>query len=303
MLLPVSTLKLRKRSKTCRFLWIRHPLPRKPATAETAAFPFIVKNSCLTVAPTAVTAAMAAALCCSLMATCIHCWIFASKPSIPQKTAATAAQPAARGKRAATCLIINQLGFGNVLSNVVTAAGVGALIISLGAQSIIKDVIAGAIIMFERQYAVGDFVKINEHEGTVSSLAMRCTYLKNWKGQQIIIPNGQITTVINYSGEFNMAIVEVPVAYEEDTDRVFAVLKDVADRYYEENKEICYEEPSVLGINSFDESSLGFSIIMKAVKRNHYKIQRDLRVLIKKRFDEEGISIPFSQIVVHNGDK
>ncbi len=204
---------------------------------------------------------------------------------------------------AATCLIINQLGFGNVLSNVVTAAGVGALIISLGAQSIIKDVIAGAIIMFERQYAVGDFVKINEHEGTVSSLAMRCTYLKNWKGQQIIIPNGQITTVINYSGEFNMAIVEVPVAYEEDTDRVFAVLKDVADRYYEENKEICYEEPSVLGINSFDESSLGFSIIMKAVKRNHYKIQRDLRVLIKKRFDEEGISIPFSQIVVHNGDK
>ncbi|MBQ5444206.1 MAG: mechanosensitive ion channel family protein [Erysipelotrichaceae bacterium] len=204
---------------------------------------------------------------------------------------------------AAMCLIINQLGFGNVLSNVVTAAGVGALIISLGAQSIIKDVIAGAIIMFERQYAVGDFVKINEHEGTVSSLAMRCTYLKNWKGQQIIIPNGQITTVINYSGEFNMAIVEVPVAYEEDTDRVFAVLKDVADRYYEENKEICYEEPSVLGINSFDESSLGFSIIMKAVKRNHYKIQRDLRVLIKKRFDEEGISIPFSQIVVHNGDK
>ncbi|MBQ1900335.1 MAG: mechanosensitive ion channel family protein [Erysipelotrichaceae bacterium] len=204
---------------------------------------------------------------------------------------------------AAMCLIINQLGFGNALSNVVTAAGVGALIISLGAQSIIKDVIAGAIIMFERQYAVGDFVRINEHEGTVSSLAMRCTYLKNWKGQQIIIPNGQITTVINYSGEFNMAIVEVPVAYEEDTDRVFAVLKDVADRYYEENKEICYEEPSVLGINSFDESSLGFSIIMKAVKRNHYKIQRDLRVLIKKRFDEEGISIPFSQIVVHNGDK
>ena len=204
---------------------------------------------------------------------------------------------------AATCIIINQLGFGTALSNIVTAAGVGALIISLGAQSIIKDVIAGAFIMFERQYGVGDFVKINEHEGTATSLAMRCTYLKNWKGQKIIIPNGQITTVINYSGEFNMAIVEVPVAYEEDPDRVFAILKDVAEKYYQENKEICFEEPNVLGINSFDESSLGFSITMKAVKRNHYKIQRDLRVLVKKRFDEEGISIPFSQIVVHNGDK
>lgn len=204
---------------------------------------------------------------------------------------------------AAVCLIINQLGLGNAMSNVVTAAGVGALIISLGAQSIIKDVIAGTFIIFERQYGVGDFVKINEHEGTVTSLAMRCTYLKNWKGQQIIIPNGQITTVINYSGEFNMAIVDVPVAYEEDTDRVFAVLKDVANKYYEENREICYEEPSVLGINSFDDSSIGFSVTMKAVKRNHFKIQRDLRTLIKKRFDEEGISIPFNQIVVHNGDK
>lgn len=204
---------------------------------------------------------------------------------------------------AATCLIINQLGFGNALSSIVTAAGVGALIISLGAQSIIKDVIAGAFIIFERQYGVGDFVKINDYEGTVTSLAMRCTYLKNWKGQQIIIPNGQITTVENFSGEFNTAIVEVPVSYEEDPDRVIAVLKEVAEKYYEENKDICYEAPNVLGINSFDESSLGFSIVMKAVKRNHYKIQRDLRVLVKKRFDEEGISIPFNQIVVHNGDK
>jgi small conductance mechanosensitive channel len=204
---------------------------------------------------------------------------------------------------AAFCLVINQLGFGSALSSIVTAAGVGALIISLGAQSIIKDVIAGAFIIFERQYAVGDFVKINEHEGTVLSLAMRCTYLKNWKGQKIIIPNGSISTVINYSGDFNMAIVDVPVAYEEDHDHVYKVLKEVADQYYDENKEICYEEPSVLGINSFDDSSIGYTVIMKAVKRNHFKIQRDLRVLIKKRFDEEGISIPFSQVVVHQAEK
>ena len=134
-------------------------------------------------------------------------------------------------------------------------------------------------------------------------MAMRCTYLKNWKGQKIIIPNGSISTVINYSGDFNMAIVDVPVAYEEDHDHVYKVLKEVADQYYEENKEICYEEPSVLGINSFDDSSIGYTVIMKAVKRNHFKIQRDLRVLIKKRFDEEGISIPFSQVVVHQAEK
>ena len=63
---------------------------------------------------------------------------------------------------AGICLIINHLGYGSVFTNLVTAAGVGALVISLGAQSVIGDVIAGMFLLFERQYAVGDFVKINE---------------------------------------------------------------------------------------------------------------------------------------------
>ena len=201
---------------------------------------------------------------------------------------------------AALAIVINLLGYGSAFSNVVTAAGVGALVISLGAQSIIKDVIAGFFIMFEHQYAVGDYVKINDsYDGTVTSLAMRCTYLKTWKGQQIIIPNGQITTVINYSGEFNMAIVDVPVPYEEDPDRVLSILKETATAYYMEHPDLCFDVPNVVGINSFDDSSVGFSIYQKAVKRNHYRVQRDLRTAIVKRFNEEGISIPYSQIVVH----
>jgi len=199
----------------------------------------------------------------------------------------------------AIAIIINQLGYGSALSNVVTAAGVGALIISLGAQSIIKDVIAGAFIMFEKQYGVGDFVKINDYEGTVTSLAMRCTYLSNWKGQKIIIPNGQITTVINYSGEFNMAIVDVPTPYEEDSQRMYEILKEIADTYYQNNQDICYDKPTVAAISSFDDSSVVISIYQKAVKRNHYKIQRELKMAIKKRFDAEGISIPYTQITVH----
>ncbi|MBQ6335414.1 MAG: mechanosensitive ion channel family protein [Erysipelotrichaceae bacterium] len=202
----------------------------------------------------------------------------------------------------ATCIIINQLGYGSALSNVVTAASVGALVISLGAQSIIKDIIAGAFIIFERQYGVGDFVKINDFEGTVTSLAMRCTYLKTWKGEKIIIPNGQISTVVNYSGDFNMAIVEVPAPYEEDSDRIMNILKEIANSYYDSHQDICYEKPNVLGINSFDDSAVRYGIYQKAVKRNHYQIQRELKVLVKKRFDAEGISIPYSQVVVHQED-
>lgn len=200
----------------------------------------------------------------------------------------------------AICIIINQLGFGSVLSNVVTAAGVGALVISLGAQNIISDVISGAFILFENQYAVGDYVSINEFTGTVTSVAMRCTYLQSWKGEKIIIPNGQIKTVINYSGKYNMAIVDVPTPYEADSRKVLNILKEVADAYYQQNQDICFEEPNVLAITSFDASAVTMSIYQKAYGRNHYKVQRELKLAIKERFDKEGITIPYSQIVIHN---
>jgi small conductance mechanosensitive channel len=200
----------------------------------------------------------------------------------------------------AFCIIINQLGFGSVLSNIITAAGVGALVISLGAQSVISDIIAGAFILFEHQFSVGDYVQINEYSGTVSAMAMRCTYLDTWKGERIIIPNGQIKTVINYSGKFNMAIVDVPTPYEADSEKVKAILQEEADRYYEANKKICYDKPQVLAIASFDESAVIMTVQMQAKGRNHFTIQRDLKMALNKRFDKEGIFIPYNQIVVHN---
>ncbi|MBR0138398.1 MAG: mechanosensitive ion channel family protein [Erysipelotrichaceae bacterium] len=199
-------------------------------------------------------------------------------------------------------IIINQLGYGSVISNIVTAAGVGALAISLGAQSILKDMIAGLFITFEKQYRVGDFVSINGNEGTVTSIAMRCTYLQSWKGQKIIIPNGQITTVINYSGDYNMAVVQVPTPYDEDTAHVKDIIQEVADLYYRENEEICLEEPKVVAVTAYNESDVQITVYIKAKGRNHYIIQNGLRFRIKERFDKEGISIPFNQIDVHQVD-
>ena len=200
----------------------------------------------------------------------------------------------------AFCVIANQLGFGGLLSNIITAAGVGALVISLGAQSVISDIFAGAFILFENQFAVGDTVQINEYYGKVVSMAMRCTRLETWKGETIIIPNGQIKTVINYTGKFNMAVIDVPTPYEEDSERVRSILKEVADKYYDENRNICHDKPQVRAIDSFADSAVMMSVQIKAKTGNQYKIQRDLRMAIKKRFDEEGISIPYNQIVVHN---
>lgn len=200
---------------------------------------------------------------------------------------------------AAICLIINRLGFTSAFSNIVTAAGVGALVVSLGAQSIIGDIVAGAFIMFEHQYGVGDFVKLNEYEGTVTSLALRCTYLKRFSGEKIIVPNGSIKTVVNYSTDYNMASVDVPVAYEDDIDRITDILREITQTYADEHRDVCLGDPTVASINSFDDSSMKVTVMQKTLPRQYFGVQRDLRTLFKKRFDQEGISIPYPQMDVH----
>ena len=86
------------------------------------------------------------------------------------------------------------------------------------------------------------------------------------------------------------------------SEKTVAIIKDVATAYYKDNLDICHDEPSILAINGFKDSSMTVTIHQKAKGFKHYQIQRDLRMLIKERFDEEGIQIPYSQIVVHNAD-
>lgn len=203
----------------------------------------------------------------------------------------------------AICIVLNQLGYGSVLSNIVTAAGVGALVISMGAQNVIGDLISGVFIIFEGQFSVDDFVKINDYTGTVKSLTARCTTIQIWTGENVIIPNGQIKTVINYSGIYNVATVDVPVPYDADPDYIKEVLLDIATNYYEKHQDICYDKPDVLGINDYNERGMIFSVNIKAVKTNHFRIHRDLRIAIKKGLEEVGVQIPYNQLYSNKLDK
>ena len=199
----------------------------------------------------------------------------------------------------ALCISINILGFGSVAFNMVAAAGIGAIIVSMGAQSIIGDMFAGLFIMFERQYAVGDYVKINNYEGDVTSLAMRCTYLMTRTGERVIIPNGEIRTVINYTVKKSSAIVTVPTPYEADTEEIMKILREVASQYAKEHPDICCGEPEVTGISAFNTNSVDITVCQPTKGKEFLRVGRELRLAIKKRFDQEGISIPFTQVVIH----
>ena len=200
----------------------------------------------------------------------------------------------------AIILCLAQIGMSDQISSAVVAAGVGGLIISFGAQSIIKDILAGIFILFERQFYVGDYVKIGEYEGTVTSIAVRVTYLSS-RGKKIIIPNGSISDVVNYSRNNIITFMSIPTPYDADTRKVMEILQGICKKYYEDNQEILVNEPTVLGIGSFADSSVNLTIRVETVPMMHWKAERELKLLIKEGFEKNRIEIPFTQIVIHQG--
>ena len=197
-------------------------------------------------------------------------------------------------------LVLYQLGFGNVIGNLMVTAGFGSLAISFGAQSIVKDVVTGFFMMFEKQYSVGDFVKIGEFEGVVTSIAMRVTYLRSFKGQKIIIPNGSIANVINYTNEYNTAVITIPTPYSANTKKIIDMVQEELDKYQSDNLELFVERPLVTGIGSFNTSSVNLTVVAKVKALSQWQVERDIRLVIKERFDAEKINILFQQVVVHN---
>lgn len=196
-------------------------------------------------------------------------------------------------------MILAQLGFGNAINNLLLSAGIGSLALGIGAQSLIKDVVTGFFMMFEKQFSVGDYVKLDDIEGTVTATAMRVTYLKNFAGQQIIIPNGSIGRVINYSRMDSLAKVTVSTPYEADSRQVMEILDQAVKTYAKQVKEIIVEEPKVQGITELADSSVNITVICRTQPLRHWEVERGLRLAVKEALDEAGIGIPYPQQDVH----
>ncbi len=197
--------------------------------------------------------------------------------------------------------ILNIFGLGNILGNILVTAGIGSLAISFGAQAIVQDVVTGVFLLFEKQFEVGDFVKIGEYEGVVTAINLRVTHL-NQLGKKVIIPNGKISSVTNYTNDFSQISLTIPTPYESNTREVLEVLKDECENFYKANEDRMLEVPEVLGVSNFNNDSVDILIRGKVKPMKHWEIERELRLAIKERFDKDGISIPYHQVVVHKGE-
>ncbi|MBQ0036047.1 MAG: mechanosensitive ion channel family protein [Firmicutes bacterium] len=198
----------------------------------------------------------------------------------------------------AIILCLKVLGLGDQVSSAMVAAGIGGLVISLGAQSIVKDMIAGLFLLFERQFYVGDYIKINDYEGTVKSIALRVTYL-DCAGKKVIIPNGSIEDVVNYSRCNNLAVVGIPISYENDIRKVIDIIQNVVDKYYDDNKDILTENrPVVSGVDSLDYNVATVSVRIETKPLKFWDVQKQLQLLIVEELKKKKIKLPYKQLVI-----
>ncbi|CAN5624304.1 mechanosensitive ion channel family protein [soil metagenome] len=186
-------------------------------------------------------------------------------------------------------------------------AGILGLAVGFGAQTLVKDVISGIFLLFDDTIHVGDLVRAGDDRGVVEHLGLRIVQLRTFTGEVVIIPTGELRTFGNWSVGFARAIVPIGLAYEQNLDDVLPVLEEIAREWaaIEANRAIMLQdEPEVQSVMALGDSSVTARIVMQVVPGEQFRAERELRRLIKQRFDEKGIEIPFPRrtIYVRNED-
>lgn len=196
----------------------------------------------------------------------------------------------------AIMLILGQLGIN--MGPLLAGAGIVGLAIGFGAQNLVRDVITGFFIIFEDQFAVGDVIQVGDFRGTVEEIGIRVTRLKSWTGEVLIIPNGSITQVINYSLSTSVAVVDISIAYETDLEKALDVLRSTVQQIYQSN-ELIVAEPSVLGVQMIGNSYVVLRVTAECKNYRHFEVSRTMYAEIKKQFDAHGIEIPYPKTVTY----
>jgi len=182
-------------------------------------------------------------------------------------------------------------------------AGVVGLAIGFGSQALVKDLITGLFMLLGDILRVGDVVDIAGKAGVVEGMSMRTITLRSYDGSVHIIPYGSVDVVTNMTKEFSYALLDVGVAYRENTDEVIRVIREIDDRMRKEwpYRRLILEPIDIAGVDNLDSSAVVIRMRSKTRPGEQWGIRREFLRRIKLKFDELGIEIPYPHQTIYWG--
>lgn len=202
----------------------------------------------------------------------------------------------------ALILILSEVGI--AVAPILGAAGVVGLAVGFGAQSLVKDYFAGFFLLLENQMRQGDIVEIAGKSGLIEEITLRYVRLRDYSGNVHYVSNGLISTVTNMSRSFAQAVMDIGVAYREDTDEVVAVMRETAadlraDPVYGAK---IIDDLDVAGVDQWADSAVVVRCRFKVKPLEQWSVRREYLRRLKKAFDARGIEIPFPHLTIYAGE-
>ncbi|WP_243715921.1 mechanosensitive ion channel family protein [Macrococcus hajekii] len=193
------------------------------------------------------------------------------------------------------------------VESLIAGAGVAGIAIGFGAQTLVKDVITGFFIIFESQFDVGDYVRINTGgtkvaEGTVQSIGLRSTRIRSFTGELTILPNGTMNEIVNFSVNNSVAVFEVSISSEENIGAVEAMLEPYLATLKDKYEDVV-KVPEILGVDMVKAGEAVIKISAETLPNNHTKVSRLLRGDLKDFLDAKGVRAPVPRMVMYNQPK
>jgi small-conductance mechanosensitive channel len=212
--------------------------------------------------------------------------------------------------RATGIVIVSLLAFLQIMENVLhfnlgpllASAGIAGVAIGLAAQTIVKDVLNGILVLIEDQYNVGDVVTLAGMTGTVDSMTLRTTHVRGFDGTLYIIPNSQITNVANQSRDYSVSTLNVSVDFSANPDRVIPLLKKIALEVRNEPafRDVFTTDPQVFGVDSIKGTEVIYPIQIRTLPRKQFDAMREMQRRIRLALEEHNL-LPGSPYRITSG--
>jgi moderate conductance mechanosensitive channel len=198
-------------------------------------------------------------------------------------------------------ICLDQVGLD--VTPILAGAGILGLAVGFGAQNLVRDVISGFFLVLENHVRVGDVAVVNGTGGLVEAITFRTIVLRDLAGVVHVVPNGTITTLANMTKGWSAYVIDVGVAYKEDTDHVVDVMTEVAEELRKDPRfgPSILEPIEIFGVDDFKESEVTIKARLKTVPIQQWTVGREYRRRLKKAFDGRGIEIPFPHRSLYMG--